>query len=98
MPKISSAIIELTVQNHPGVMSHITGLFSRRGFNMEAILCAPIGEGGKSRMYLLVESDGRIEQIIKQLHKLYDVLKVTLREDYDYTLFNRLHELIKGEE
>ncbi len=98
MPKISSAIIELTVQNHPGVMSHITGLFSRRGFNMEAILCAPIGKGGKSRMYLLVKSDGRIEQIIKQLQKLYDVLDVTLREDYDHTLFNRLHELIKGEE
>jgi len=42
----------------------------------------------------LVESDGRIEQIIKQLQKLYDVLEVTLREGYDHTLFNRRHELI----
>lgn len=47
-------------------------------------------------MYLLVRNDGRIEQIVKQLQKLYDVLNVALREDYDHTLFNRLHEFIKG--
>jgi len=79
-------------------MSHIAGLFSRRGFNLEEILCGPINDGTKSRMYLLVKSDSRIEQIIKQLQKLYDVLNVSLREDYDYTLFSRLHEVIKGEE
>ncbi len=95
MTKIASTIIELTVQNHPGVMSHITGLFSRRAFNLEGILCGYIGKGTKSRMYLLVENNGRIQQIIKQLEKLYDVIDVTLREDYDLTLFNRLHEFIK---
>ena len=95
MTKMANTIIELTVQNHPGVMSHIIGLFSRRAFNLEGILCGSIDDGRKSRMYLLVENNGRIEQIIKQLQKLYDVIEVTLREDYDHTLFNRLHEFIK---
>ena len=98
MAKMTNVIIELTVQNHPGVMSHIAGLFSRRRFNLEGILCGPVDDGTKSRMYLLVENGGRIEQIIKQLQKLYDVLNVSLREDYDCTLFNRLHEVVKGEE
>ncbi|MDD3295774.1 MAG: acetolactate synthase small subunit [Candidatus Omnitrophica bacterium] len=97
MNKIASTIIELTVRNHPGAMSHITGLFSRRGFNLEGILCASIGNGENSRMYLLVENNSRLEQIVKQLQKLYDVLKLRIRHDYDHTLFNRLHELIKGE-
>lgn len=94
MNEIASTIIELTVQNHPGVMSHITGLFSRRGFNLEGVLCGQIEDGTKSRMYLLVNKDDRVEQIIKQLRKLYDIIDVSLREDYDHTLFNRLHELI----
>jgi len=95
MNKIASTIVELTVNNHPGVMSHITGLFSRRGFNLEAILCGSIGSGKKSRMYLLVKSNGRLEQIVKQLEKLYDVLELKIRPDYDHTLFKRIHELIR---
>lgn len=94
----ASKIIELTVRNHPGVMSHITGLFSRRGFNLEGILCGPIGDGSQSRMYLLIREDERTEQIIKQLQKLYDILEVKLREDYDHTLFKRLHEFVIEEE
>jgi acetolactate synthase-1/3 small subunit len=96
MNKIAGTIIELTVNNHPGVMSHITGLFARRGFNLEAILCASIGNGEKSRMYLLVETNGCLDQIVKQLRKLYDVLDLKLRHDYDHTLFKRIHELIRG--
>lgn len=95
MSKISGTIIELTVNNHPGVMSHITGLFSRRGFNLEAILCAPLGNGKKSRMYLLVKSNGRLDQTVKQLGKLYDVLEVKIRHDCDHTLFKRIHGLIR---
>lgn len=91
-----SVIIELTVQNHAGVMSHITGLFSRRAFNLEGILCGRIGDGTKSRMYLLVNDDNRLEQIVKQLQKLYDVLDVSLKYDYDQSVFDRLHELIRG--
>ncbi|OGI09043.1 MAG: acetolactate synthase small subunit [Candidatus Margulisbacteria bacterium GWF2_35_9] len=88
----ANTILELTVANHPGVMSHITGLFSRRAFNMEAILCSQIGDGTKSRMYLLVNNDERLSQIVKQLEKLYDVESVSVREDYDHTVFNNLYK------
>ena len=94
MNNIANTIIELIVNNHPGVMSHITGLFARRAFNLEGILCGEIEDGSKSRMYLLVNDDDRLEQIIKQIEKLYDVLGITVREDYDHTIFNRLHEII----
>lgn len=94
MNNIANTIIELIVNNHSGVMSHITGLFARRAFNLEGILCGEIEDGSKSRMYLLVNDDDRLEQIIKQIEKLYDVLEITVREDYDHTIFNRLHEII----
>ncbi|MBU4054500.1 MAG: acetolactate synthase small subunit [Proteobacteria bacterium] len=76
-------IIELRVRNHPGVMSHITGLFSRRAFNLEGIICGPVGDGTQSRMILLVNKNHRLDQMIKQLEKLYDVLAVSIREDPD---------------
>lgn len=91
----ANKIIKLTVRNHPGVMSHITGLFSRRAFNLEGILCGQIDNGTKSRMYLLINNDEHIDQIIKQLQKLYDIIDVSLHEDYDHTLFNQLDKLIK---
>ena len=97
MNNTANTTIELIVNNHPGVMSHITGLFARRAFNLEGILCGEIEDGSKSRMYLLVKDDDRLEQIIKQIEKLYDVLEVTLREDYDHTIFNRLHEIVMSD-
>lgn len=90
--ELKSDVIELTVRNHAGVMSHITGLFARRAYNMEGILCGPIGDGSLSRMYLLVNEDRRLDQVIKQLDKLEDVLAVSVRHDYDLTVFKRLHE------
>ena len=69
-------VIELLVRNHAGVMSQITGLFSRRNFNLEGIICGPIEDGNKSRMILTVADDSKLEQIVLQLEKLYDVLEV----------------------
>ncbi|MHC1685198.1 MAG: ACT domain-containing protein [Clostridiaceae bacterium] len=80
-------VVELIVNNHPGVMSHITGLFARRSFNLEGILCGQIGDGTKSSMYLLVKNDDFLDQVVKQLEKLYDVLEVNVKEDYDYDVF-----------
>jgi acetolactate synthase-1/3 small subunit len=91
---VPNTIIELLVDNHAGVMSHITGLFSRRAFNLEAILCAPVGEGETSRMYLLVNRDGRLEQIVRQLEKLSDVRAVNVRDDIDHTVFSRIEDLL----
>lgn len=86
-------ILDLRVRNHPGVMSHITGLFARRAFNLEAILCVPIGDGGESRMLLLVADTPRLEQIRLQLGKLRDVLAVRERTDLSRDYFARLAEM-----
>lgn len=85
-----SPVIELRVRNHPGAMSHITGLFARRAFNLEAIACAPVGNGTESRMLLLVGNDARLEQVEHQLAKLYDVLSVRHREDIGPEFFSRI--------
>ena len=71
------AVLRLTVRNHPGVMSHVCGLFARRSFNLEGIICVPIGEGARSEMLLLLKDHDRLEQVILQLEKLEDVLKVS---------------------
>jgi acetolactate synthase-1/3 small subunit len=81
MNGLPNTIVKLMVKNHPGAMSHITGLFSRRGFNLEGILCAPVDDGAESAMYLLVRNDDRLEQIVKQLRKLYDVKSVAVHTD-----------------
>jgi len=94
MNGLPNTIVKLMVRNHPGTMSHVTGLFSRRGFNLEGILCAPVGGGADSAMYLLVRNDERLEQIVKQLKKLYDVKSVTVQDDMDHTIFNRIEELL----
>jgi len=90
---MSKPVIELRVNNHPGVMSHVTGLFSRRAFNIEGILCGPVGDGSTSRMYLLVNEDERLPQVVKQLEKLYDVIEVCVLEDFDRSVFSAMQPL-----
>lgn len=75
------------MRNHPGTMSHITGLFARRGFNLEAIVCAPVDDGATSCMLLLVAAEPRLEQVERQLAKLYDVLTVQHRPDLGRDFF-----------
>lgn len=75
-PAAPRAVLQLEVVNHPGVMSHVVGLFSRRLFNVEGILCRAIGDGQHSRIWLLVHEDRRLPQLIRQLQKLEDVLRV----------------------
>jgi acetolactate synthase-1/3 small subunit len=94
MNELPNTIVKLLVKNHPGAMSHITGLFSRRGFNLEGILCAPVDGGAESVMYLLVRNDERLEQIVKQVRKLYDVNSVAVQDDLDHTVFNRIEQLL----
>ena len=87
--------LELTVANHPGVMSHVTGLFARRAFNVEGILCLPVGDGATSRIWLQVNDDARLEQMIKQLQKLEDVRAVRLHAA-DHEVFVRLEEFFRA--
>ena len=72
----TAAALRLLVRNHPGVMSHICGLFARRGFNVEGIVCLPVGDATRSVILLVVNEDERLEQLIRQLRKLEDVLDV----------------------
>ena len=82
-------VLELSVRNHPGVMTHVCGLFARRAFNVEGILCMPVGDGSQSRIWLLVHDDERLKQMIKQAAKLEDVLAVK-RHGADHKVFERL--------
>lgn len=75
--QLVETILELQVNNHPGVMSHVCGLFSRRAYNLEGIIVLPIGKTTTSRIWLKVIEENNLEQIIKQLEKLPDIKTVT---------------------
>ena len=88
------AVLELTVRNHPGVMSHVCSLFARRAYNVEGILCMPIGDSHESRIWLLVDEDQRLPQMVQQVLKLEDVLNVH-RHGADHEVFVRLEEFFR---
>lgn len=92
--------VELRVRNHPGAMSHITGLFARRAFNLEAIVCAPRDDdqGATSRMLLLVADGPQLPQVERQLLKLHDVLEVRHRTDLDRAFFARVVNVVPSRE
>ena len=70
-------IISVTVENKFGVLSRVAGLFSGRGFNIESLSVAPSLDPSTSMMTIVTSGDDRIiEQIVKQLNKLIDVIKV----------------------
>jgi len=70
-------VISLLVENEPGVLARIAGLFSGRGFNIESLCVAETLEEGVSRITLVTIGDENIvEQIKKQLNKLINVIKV----------------------
>lgn len=70
--------LSVLLQNKPGVLSRVTGLFSGRGFNIESLSVAVTLDSSLSCLTLVTTgSDAIVEQITKQLHKLIDVIKVT---------------------
>lgn len=74
---MSRHILSVAVENEPGVLSRVAGLFSGRGFNIESLNVAPTLEEGVSLMTITTVGDNQIiEQIIKQLRKLVTVIKV----------------------
>jgi acetolactate synthase-1/3 small subunit len=85
----TATVLELTVNDHPGVMSHVTGLFSRRAFNVDGILCMPVGDGLHSRIWLRVNEEARLDQVVRQLEKLHDVTEVR-RHGADHEVFVEL--------
>lgn len=85
----TKTVLELHVRNHPGVMTHVCGLFARRAFNLEGILCMPQENEVQSRIWLLVREDERLPQIVRQVEKLEDVLSVA-RHGADHRVFEKL--------
>ena len=70
-------IISILMENEAGALSRVAGLFSARGYNIESLTVAPTEDDTISRMTLVTRgSDEIIEQIIKQLNKLVDVVKL----------------------
>ena len=70
-------IISLLMENESGALSRVSGLFSARGYNIESLTVAPTEDATLSRMTIVTSgTDEIIEQIIKQLNKLIDVVKV----------------------
>jgi acetolactate synthase I/III small subunit len=70
-------IISIMLENEPGALSRVAGLFSARGYNIETLTVAPTEEPSLSRMTIVTSgSDDVIEQITKQLNKLIEVVKV----------------------
>lgn len=71
-------VITALVENQPGVLARIVGLISGRGYNIESLNVAPTHEPSTSRMTMTVHGDEHVlEQVMKQLNKLVDVIKVS---------------------
>ena len=86
--------ISVLVENHAGVLSRITGLFSRRGFNLDSLAVGVTEDKTVSRMTIVVEGDAyTVEQLEKQLNKVVDVIKVRTIPQQD--LISRELMLIK---
>ena len=74
---MSRHTLSVLVENKPGVLSRVAGLFTRRGFNIESLAVGPTEHPDMSRMTIVVKVDQLpLEQVTKQLNKLVNVLKI----------------------
>ncbi len=78
-------ILSILLENESGALSRVSGLFSARGYNIESLTVAPTEDPSLSRMTLVTSgSDEVIEQIMKQVNKLVDVVKLVLLTEGDH--------------
>ena len=74
---MSRHTLSVLVENKPGVLARVAGLFSRRGFNIESLAVGPTEVAEKSRMTIVVNVEEQpLEQVTKQLNKLINVIKI----------------------
>jgi acetolactate synthase I/III small subunit len=79
---MSTHTLSVLVENKPGVLAHVAGLFSRRAFNISSLAVGPTQDERVSRMTIVVDGDSTpVEQVSKQLDKLVRVLKVVELDD-----------------
>ena len=73
--------ISVLVEDKPGVLTRVAGLFAARGFNIDSLAVGPVGADGLSRMTIVVQVDLKpLEQVTKQLNKLINVIKIVEHE------------------
>jgi acetolactate synthase I/III small subunit len=76
--------ISVLVEDKPGVLTRVAGLFAARGFNIDSLAVGPTSEDGLSRMTIVVQVENKpLEQITKQLNKLINVIKILEHEPGD---------------
>ena len=81
-PTYSRRTLVVLMEDKPGVLSHVSNLFRRRNYNIESLSVGHSETPGISRMTVVVQGDDAVvEQVIKQLYKLVNVLKVSDIED-----------------
>ena len=81
---MSKHTLSVLVENKPGVLARIAGLFSRRGFNIDSLAVGPTEHPEISRMTIVVGvEDSPLEQVTKQLNKLVEVIKIVELEGRD---------------
>ncbi|NLA65424.1 MAG: acetolactate synthase small subunit, partial [Leucobacter sp.] len=79
---MSRHVLSLLVEDKPGLLTRVAGLFARRGFNIESLAVGPTEVAGLSRITVVVdEDDVQIEQVTKQLNKLVNVIKIVELEE-----------------
>ena len=79
---MSKHTLSVLVEDKPGVLARIAGLFSRRGFNIESLAVGPTESADVSRMTIVVNvEESPLEQVTKQLNKLVEVIKVVELDD-----------------
>ena len=70
-------VLSILVENKPGVLARVAGLFARRGFNIQTLAVGPTDDPSVSRITLTVDGAAHpIDQVVKQLHKLVNVIKI----------------------
>lgn len=70
-------VFSILVNNHAGVLSHVSGLFARRGYNIESVSAGPTEDAETTRIVIVaIGEEETLEQIARQLRKLYDVREV----------------------
>lgn len=75
---MSTHTLSVLVENKPGALARISGLFARRGFNIDSLAVGETEDPAVSRMTIVVSVDGKpLEQVSKQLHKLINILRIT---------------------
>ena len=77
--------ISVLVENTFGVLTRVAGMFSGRGYNIDSLNVAPTHDAGKSRMTIVTRgNNATVEQIVRQLNKLVNVLEITDFREHEY--------------